>query len=73
MKVDQRFYQRAYALDVIENSFINQKRGSIASDHRDVLRQAFSLMTSEQMEAFKVAGETEAVKDRYGDNNFGKS
>ena len=25
------------------------------------------------MEAFKVAGEPEAVKDRYGDNNFGKS
>ena len=73
VKPDQRFFQRAYALDVIENSFINQKRGSIASDHRDVLRQAFNLLTSEQMEAFKVAGEPDAVKDRYGDNNFGKS
>jgi|TARA_A100001201_G_scaffold88229_1_gene77492 hypothetical protein len=73
VKPDARFLQRAYALDVIENSFINQRRGSIASDHRDVLRQAFSLLTSEQMEAFKVAGEPDAVKDRYGDNNFGKS
>ena len=73
VKPDQRFFQRAYALDVIENSFINQKRGSIASDHRDVLRQAFNLLTSEQMEAFKVVGEPDAVKDRYGDNNFGKS
>ena len=73
IKPDQRFFQRAYALDVIENSFINQKRGSIASDHRDVLRQAFNLLTSEQMEAFKVVGEPDAVKDRYGDNNFGKS
>ena len=73
IKPDARFLQRAYALDVIENSFINQRRGSIASDHRDVLRQAFNLLTSEQMESFKVAGEPEAVKDRYGDNNFGKS
>ena len=73
VKPDQRFFQRAYALDVIENDFINQRRGSIASDHRDVLRQAFNLLTSEQMEAFKVVGEPEAVKDRYGDNNFGKS
>ena len=73
VKPDARFLQRAYALDVIENSFINQRRGAIASDHRDVLRQAFSLLTSEQMESFKVAGEPEAVKDRYGDNNFGKS
>ena len=73
VKPDQRFFQRAYALDIIENGFINQKRGSIASDHRDVLRQAFNLLTSEQMEAFKVVGEPDAVKDRYGDNNFGKS
>ena len=73
VKPDQRFFQRAYALDVIENGFINQKRGSIASDHRDVLRQAFNLLTSEQMEAFKVVSEPDAVKDRYGDNNFGKS
>tara|TARA_R100001129_G_C5313915_1_gene245925 strand:- start:966 stop:2126 length:1161 start_codon:yes stop_codon:yes gene_type:complete len=73
VKPDARFFQRAYALDVIENDFINQRRGSIASDHRDVLRKAFNLLTSEQMEAFKVVGEPEAVKDRYGDNNFGKS
>ena len=73
VKPDARFFQRAYPLDVIENDFINQRRGSIASDHRDVLRKAFNLLTSEQMEAFKVVGEPEAVKDRYGDNNFGKS
>ena len=52
MKVDQRFYQRAYALDAIENNFINQRRC--------------------QMDALKVASEPENVKERYGDNNFGK-
>jgi len=72
IKVDQRFIQRAYALDLIENNFIGQKRGSLAKDHQSVLKQAFNLLTSEQMEAFKVASEPEAVKERYGNNGFGK-
>tara|TARA_R110000824_G_scaffold128568_4_gene289545 strand:- start:51674 stop:52885 length:1212 start_codon:yes stop_codon:yes gene_type:complete len=72
MKVDERLIQRAYALDLIENNFINQKRGSLAKDHQSVLKQAFNLLTSEQMKAFKVEGEPEAVKERYGDSGFGK-
>ena len=72
MKVDERLIQRAYALDLIENNFINQKRGSLAKDHQSLLKQTFNLLTSEQMEAFKVASEPEAVKERYGDNGFGK-
>ena len=72
IKVDERLIQRAYALDLIESNFINQKRGSLAKDHQSVLKQTFNLLTSEQMEAFKIAGEPEAVKERYGDNGFGK-
>jgi hypothetical protein len=72
MKIDERFYQRAFALDLIENNFINQKRGSAAKDHRAVVKQAFDVLTSEQMNAFKVATEPESVKERYGDNSFGK-
>jgi len=72
LKVDERLIQRAYALDLIENNFINQRRGSLAKDHQSLLKQAFNLLTSEQMEAFKVASEPEAVKERYGDNGFGK-
>ena len=72
MKVDERLIQRAYALDLIETNFINQKRGSLAKDHQSVLKQTFNLLTSEQMKAFKIAGEPEPVKERYGDNGFGK-
>ena len=72
MKVDARLIQRAYALDFLETNFINQKRGSLAKDHQSVLKQTFNLLTSEQMEAFKVASEPEPVKERYGDNGFGK-
>ena len=33
------------ALDLIEKGFINQKRGSAASDHQDVLKKTLNLMT----------------------------
>ena len=72
VKVDQRFYQRAYALDAIETEFINQRRGSLAKEHQSVLKEAFNVLTSLQMDALKVAGEPENVKERYGNNNFGK-
>lgn len=72
MKIDQRFYQRAYALDAIETNFINQRRGSLAKDHQSILKETFGVLTSSQMDALKVAGEPENVKERYGDNNFGK-
>ncbi len=69
---DQRLYQRMYALDLIESGFINQRRGSAASDHQKILKKTLNLMTSSQMDAFKVAGEPEDVKERYGNTNFGR-
>ena len=72
MKIDQRFYQRACALDAIENNFINQRRGSLAKEHQAILKETFNVLTSSQMDALKVASEPEDVKERYGDNNFGK-
>jgi hypothetical protein len=72
MKIDERFYQRAYALDAIENNFISQKRGSLAKEHQAILKETFNVLTSSQMDALKVASEPEDVKERYGDNNFGK-
>tara|TARA_Y100000593_G_scaffold18674_1_gene37212 strand:- start:352 stop:1563 length:1212 start_codon:yes stop_codon:yes gene_type:complete len=72
MKIDQRFYQRAYALDAIESGFINQKRGSLAKEHQAILKETFNVLTSTQMDALKVAGEPDTVKERYGENNFGK-
>jgi len=69
---DRRLMQRMAALDLIEKGFINQKRGSAASDHQDVLKKTLNLMTSEQMNAFKVNQEPTEVQERYGMTNFGK-
>jgi len=72
IKVDERFYQRMYTLDLIENNFINSNRGSLPKEHQKVLRKAFDVLTSQQMDALKVSQEPSEVLERYGDNSFGK-
>lgn len=73
MDVDrQRLNQRMYMLASLENRFIAEGRGPAAVDHSKILDKTVDLMTSEQMEAFKVDGESEAMRERYGDNPFGK-
>ena len=60
------------ALDLIEKGFISQRRGTAADDHQKILKKTLDLMTSEQMEAFKVNKESPEVQERYGNNGFGK-
>lgn len=75
---DRRLMQRVAALDLIENSFVRQTRPgaagetSPAGEHQKVLQKTLNLMTSEQMQAFKVDQEPEAVKERYGTRGFGQ-
>jgi uncharacterized protein (DUF1501 family) len=61
-----RLAQRRAALELIETSFILQNRGAAAKDHKEVLDKTWNLMTSAQMEAFKVNKEPQAVQERYG-------
>jgi hypothetical protein len=73
MGIEQsRLYQRMKALELIETSFVSQNRGSAADDHMKVLQKTVNLMTSAQMEAFKVMKEPKEVQDRYGTDRFGK-
>lgn len=69
---DNRLIQRMAALDMIEQGFIAQNRGPVSEDHRKVLKKTFDLMTSQQMEAFRVEKEPEAVRERYGNDAFGR-
>ena len=69
---DNRLIQRMAALDMIEQSFIAQNRGPASEDHRKVLKKTFDLMTSQQMEAFRVEKEPETVRERYGNDAFGR-
>jgi len=69
----QRLGQRLEILGTIEDSFIQSKRGDVGQAHRDVYQKAVNLMTSSQMEAFRVNRESPAVRSQYGDTPFGNS
>jgi hypothetical protein len=69
---ESRLMQRMAALDLIEKGFISQNRGSAADDHQKVLKKTLNLMTSAQMDAFKVAKEPKEVQDRYGTDPFAR-
>jgi uncharacterized protein (DUF1501 family) len=67
-----RLAQRLEMLATIENKFIGEKRGGSAEDHKKVLEKTVKLMTSKQMDAFKVMKEPKEVQDRYGTTGFGR-
>jgi uncharacterized protein (DUF1501 family) len=73
MGIDQaRVNQRLQMLATIEKRFIGENRGGSAQDHAKVLDRTVKLMTSDQMQAFKVDQEPEAVRERYGNTGFGR-
>ena len=69
---DARVMQRMAALDLVEKGFINQNRGSAASDHEKILKKTLALMTSPQMDAFKVNKEPKEVQDKYDTTPFAR-
>jgi uncharacterized protein (DUF1501 family) len=60
------------SLRLLESGFIEQNRGHAATENAKVLQKTLDLMTSQQLAAFRVQTETEEVRQRYGDNNFGR-
>ena len=73
MGVDpSRMAARLNMLSSIEQKFIGEKRGGAAEDHEKVLDKTVKLMSSDQMAAFKVMEEPEAVQERYGQTGFGR-
>lgn len=69
---EQRLAQRFALLKTIETKFIDERRGMAATDHAKVLGKTSSLLTSQQMSAFKVDSEPQAMKDLYGNSGFGR-
>jgi uncharacterized protein (DUF1501 family) len=67
-----RLYQRMTMLASLEKDFIKQGRGQSAEDHAKILEKTVGLMTSKQMDAFKVSQESAAVQDKFGRTNFGR-
>jgi uncharacterized protein (DUF1501 family) len=73
MGIDRdRLAQRMHMLKALETNFIAQKRGTSAEDHAKILNKTLALMTSKQMDAFKVDKESKEVRERYGTTGFGR-
>jgi hypothetical protein len=71
--IDQnRVMERLQMLEAIEDNFISQKRGNIAIEHKKVVDKTVKLMTSRQMDAFKVSKEPQEIRDKYGNTGFGR-
>jgi len=73
MGIDRaRLEQRLEMLNTLENRFIGENRGTSAAEHKKVVEKSVKLMSSRQMEAFKVASEPKRILERYGTNGFGR-
>jgi uncharacterized protein (DUF1501 family) len=68
----QRLSDRLTVLDAMESDFIAENRGDAAKDHQKILKKTVSLMTSKQMDAFKVNKEPPAMLEKYGKSTFGR-
>lgn len=62
----QRLAQRLDMLGVVEENFIRSDRGDMGQAHKDIYQKAVNLMTSSQMQAFKIDGETPETQALYG-------
>ncbi len=71
-KDKDRLRQRLAMMNVIETNFINSNRGELPKSHKDIYKKSVNLMTSEQMQAFKIDQEPPKVSEAYGANNFGR-
>jgi uncharacterized protein (DUF1501 family) len=67
-----RMRDRMQLLGMLEKRFIDQNRGTAAAEHAKVLKSTVELMTSQQMEAFKVDSEPREMRDKYGASGFGR-
>lgn len=73
MKLEEsRLHQRMMALREIESGFAKRTGDVPAIEHGKVLDKTYNLMTSSQMDAFRVEQEDDKVKERYGTNGFGQ-
>ena len=68
----ERLNNRLAMLDVLETNFINSGRGDAPEAHYDVYKKAVNLMTSAQMEAFRVEQEDQPTRDLYGTDQLGR-
>lgn len=70
---DVRQQQRLKGLDVVSKSFQAGRRVQVENTlHQLTVERALRMMTSEQLKAFEIDEEPQAVRDAYGNTRFGQ-
>ncbi len=67
-----RGLETQFAAQIAGNPRLAESRGGLAADHVKVVDKTWNLMTSKQMDAFKVNQEPQPVRERYGNTGFGR-
>jgi hypothetical protein len=67
-----RVHDRMQLLSVLERGFVEQSQSLLSKEHARILEKTYGLLTSKQMNAFKVEQEPAAVRERYGDSRVGR-
>ncbi|NOY29809.1 MAG: DUF1501 domain-containing protein [Planctomycetes bacterium] len=70
---EARMMDRVKLLDVLERRFVRENRGPAAVEHTKVLQSTLALLSSSQMDAFKVQDESAQNREWYGETSFGRS
>jgi len=67
-----RFDRRLAALDAMEDRFARATGDAKVDGRRQVYAKAVRLMRAPELDAFNLAGESEATRAAYGDTDFGR-
>jgi hypothetical protein len=66
-----RMGRRLQMLGLVEDSFVSQRRGEAARDHKSVYAKTVRMMNSRYTRAFRLDDEDSAVREAYGKSSFG--
>lgn len=70
---EERYAQRLADLDVLESAFAAGRRLRVRQTlHQELIRDARTMMTSDQLRAFEIDDEPRELRAAYGDTPFGR-
>ncbi len=67
-----RVHDRMRLLSMLERGFIEESQSLASQEHARILEKTHGLLSSKQMDAFKVEQEPAAMRERYGDSRVGR-
>ena len=67
-----RVHDRMRLLSMLERGFVDQSKSLASREHARILEKTHGLLSSKQMDAFKVEQEPAAMRERYGESRAGR-